>query len=194
MKYAFTWFLLLFPFLTRAQITYPEAGEVWYPGDRVLVEWNPVTLGQTVVILLSSSENPYPGGELTHNWEYISSDPVGNTGSFGWVVPDDITTSDRTYRILVFGNLPNRYLVSEVIHVRFGRKRTLDPILTIKEHGDKVIITWSGIFRNTYQLEESYDLQGWEVRQEVRATDEVVELTLPVTETPHYFRLFDITE
>lgn len=193
MKYICTLIALLFPFLSKADITYPTNNTVWYPGDKITLTWNPEnTLGLTVVILLSSSENPFPSGELNHHWVYIAFDPIDNRlGKYDWVVPDDLT-DDRTYRILIFGNVPNQTLVSEVFHVRFDKRRTAEPLLTIKKSRD-VVLKWSGIYGRTYLIEESDDLQNWYPREMVFANDEMIEVSAPITAGPHYFRVHDAT-
>lgn len=184
---------LLFPFLTQAQITYPTANTVLYPGDRFTVRWNPEnSLGHTLLILLSSSKNPFPGGEITHNWMYLDFDGAENAlGRFDWTVPDDVT-DDMTYRILLYGDVPLQYLASPVFQIRFGKKRTIEPVLTIRKNRD-VHLTWSGIYGHTYVVEESANLRDWDVREMVHAIDENLETTAPVTSVPHYFRLRDVT-
>lgn len=190
----FLFFSLLVGLSTSAQITYPTADTVWYPRDEVTVRWNPENgLGQTVLILLSSSKNPFPGGEITHNWMYLDFDGAENAlGRFDWTVPDDVT-DDMTYRILLYGDVPLQYLASPVFQIRFGKKRTIEPILTIRRNRD-VHLTWSGIYGHIYKIEESTNLRDWDAREIVRASDEIIEVTAPVSGGPHFFRIIDITQ
>lgn len=191
MKIPFLILSLISGFFTSAQITYPTNGVVWYPGDKVTITWNTNNnLGPLVRITLTSSKNgnrpPF------YKWLYIAYyDVSNNQGKFEWIVPDDLTTEERLFRIEMAGNVPYESLVSQDFHVRFGKKRPTDTKVQIQQ---AVYLSWPATYGVTYEIENSTDLETWISIGTIVANDEDTGVTVLAKESSGYFRLRRTTE